>query len=121
MLERGLAFIAPPNRHLLVNADGSLSLTQTELVHFVRPSADLLFESVAASYKERAIARGAHRHGQRRRDGREGDQEDGRHGDRAGREDRASSAACPAPREQTGAVDFVLPLAEIAPRAAHAW
>jgi two-component system chemotaxis response regulator CheB len=25
-------------------------------VHFVRPSADLLFESVAASYKERAIA-----------------------------------------------------------------
>jgi two-component system chemotaxis response regulator CheB len=25
-------------------------------VHFVRPSADLLFESVAGSYKERAIA-----------------------------------------------------------------
>jgi PAS domain-containing protein len=31
-------------------------LSQSELVHFVRPSADLLFESVAASYKERAIA-----------------------------------------------------------------
>jgi two-component system chemotaxis response regulator CheB len=48
--------IAPPNRHLLVNPDGSLSLSQTELVHFVRPSADLLFESVAASYRDHAIA-----------------------------------------------------------------
>jgi len=52
----GIVYVAPPNRHLLVNSDGSLSLSQTELVHFVRPSADLLFESVAASYKERAIA-----------------------------------------------------------------
>jgi two-component system, chemotaxis family, protein-glutamate methylesterase/glutaminase len=52
----GTVYVAPPNRHLLVNSDGSLSLSQTELVHFVRPSADLLFESVAASYKERAIA-----------------------------------------------------------------
>jgi two-component system chemotaxis response regulator CheB len=34
----------------------SISLSQSELVHFVRPSADLLFESVAASYRERAIA-----------------------------------------------------------------
>jgi two-component system, chemotaxis family, protein-glutamate methylesterase/glutaminase len=49
-------YIAPPNRHLLVNPDGTLSLSQSELVHFVRPSADLLFESVAASYKDRAIA-----------------------------------------------------------------
>ena len=55
-LAPGIVYVAPPNRHLLVNSDGSLSLSQTELVHFVRPSADLLFESVAASYKERAIA-----------------------------------------------------------------
>jgi two-component system, chemotaxis family, protein-glutamate methylesterase/glutaminase len=48
-------YIAPPDRHLLVNTDGTLSLSQSELVHFVRPSADLLFESVAASYKDRAI------------------------------------------------------------------
>jgi two-component system chemotaxis response regulator CheB len=52
----GSVHIAPPDRHLLVNRDGSLSLTQSELVHFVRPSADLLFESVAASYGERVIA-----------------------------------------------------------------
>ena len=55
-LEPGTVLIAPPNRHLLVNPDGTLSLSQSELVHFVRPSADLLFESVAASYRNRAIA-----------------------------------------------------------------
>ena len=54
-LRPGQAYLAPPNRHLLVNPDRTLSLTQTELVHFVRPSADLLFESAAASFKERAI------------------------------------------------------------------
>ena len=52
----GRAFVAPPDRHLLVNTDRTLSLTQSELVHFVRPSADLLFESLAASCKDRAIA-----------------------------------------------------------------
>lgn len=56
LLQPGQAYIAPSDRHLLVNTDRTLSLTQTELVHFVRPSADLLFESVAASHRERAIA-----------------------------------------------------------------
>jgi two-component system, chemotaxis family, protein-glutamate methylesterase/glutaminase len=49
-------FVAPPDYHLLVNPDATLSLSHSELVHFLRPSADLLFESVAASFKERAIA-----------------------------------------------------------------
>jgi two-component system chemotaxis response regulator CheB len=52
----GHVTLAPPNRHLLVNPDRSVSLSQSELVHFLRPSGDLLFESVAASYKDRAIA-----------------------------------------------------------------
>jgi two-component system chemotaxis response regulator CheB len=55
-IEAGHAYTAPPDRHLLVNADRTVSLTQSELVHFVRPSADLLFESVAASFRDRAIA-----------------------------------------------------------------
>ncbi len=55
-LEPGTVDIAPPDRHLLVNPDGTLSLSQSELVHFVRPSADLLFESLAGSYRERALA-----------------------------------------------------------------
>ena len=52
----GHAFVAPPDHHLLVNPDHTLLLTRTELVHFVRPSADLLFESVAATFGPRAIA-----------------------------------------------------------------
>lgn len=49
-------FLAPPDRHLLVNANGTLSLSQSAKVHHVRPSADRLFESVAISFKKRAIA-----------------------------------------------------------------
>lgn len=55
-LEASTVYVAPPDRHLLVNPDGTLSLVQTPLVHFVRPSADLMFESLAASYDGRAIA-----------------------------------------------------------------
>jgi two-component system chemotaxis response regulator CheB len=55
-LHFGAAYVAPPDQHLLVNPNGEIVLTHTELVHFVRPSADLLFESVAASYGPRAIA-----------------------------------------------------------------
>ncbi|MDV2993962.1 MAG: Protein-glutamate methylesterase/protein-glutamine glutaminase [Chroococcidiopsis sp. SAG 2025] len=55
-LRTGTVYIAPPDHHLLVNADSNLSLSHSELVHFVRPSADLLFESVAASFKQQAIA-----------------------------------------------------------------
>jgi two-component system chemotaxis response regulator CheB len=55
-LEAGTVYIAPPNRHLLVNPDGRLALSESELVHFLRPSADLLFESVAAAFRDRAIA-----------------------------------------------------------------
>jgi two-component system chemotaxis response regulator CheB len=55
-LNPATVYIAPPDHHLLVNGDGTLGLSQSELVHFVRPSADLLFESAAASYKEQAIA-----------------------------------------------------------------
>lgn len=55
-LDPGTAYIAPPDQHLLVKRDGTLSLSRTELVRFVRPSVDLLFESIAASHQERAIA-----------------------------------------------------------------
>jgi two-component system chemotaxis response regulator CheB len=55
-LKPGWIYIAPPDHHLLVNRIGTLSLTQSELVHFVRPSADLLFDSMAARYEEKAIA-----------------------------------------------------------------
>ncbi len=52
----GRIYVAPPDYHLLVGTGGTLTLTSSELVHFVRPSADLLFESVAATYGPQAIA-----------------------------------------------------------------
>ncbi|MFD6157998.1 chemotaxis protein CheB [Nocardia sp. NPDC060256] len=54
-VEAGTVYIAPPNYHLLVEPHGVLALSSSELVHFVRPSADLLFESVAGEYGPRAI------------------------------------------------------------------
>lgn len=55
-IRSSVAYIAPPDRHLLVEPAGTLALTRTQLVHFVRPSADLLFESAAGSFGERVIA-----------------------------------------------------------------
>lgn len=49
-----VVYIAPPNRHMLVT-DGRISLTSTAFVHFSRPSIDLMFESVAATYEDRSI------------------------------------------------------------------
>lgn len=54
--ERGHVYIAPPDRHLLLAMDRTIELSQAELVQYVRPSATLLFESVAGSCNERAIA-----------------------------------------------------------------
>jgi two-component system, chemotaxis family, protein-glutamate methylesterase/glutaminase len=55
-LQAGTVYIAPPDNHLPIKYGGIVSLTQSEMVHFLRPSADLLFESVAAIYKDRAIS-----------------------------------------------------------------
>jgi two-component system, chemotaxis family, protein-glutamate methylesterase/glutaminase len=56
ILRSGEVYIAPKNHHILVNPDGSLALFSSKLVHFATPSADLLFESVAGSFREKAIA-----------------------------------------------------------------
>jgi len=105
-------YIAPPNNHLLVNADGSLSLTQTELVHFVRPSVDLLFESVAASYRDRAIAVVLTGTGS---DGAMGVQAIKKMGGTVIAQDEHTSEffGMPGAAIDTGSVDFVLPLGEI--------
>jgi two-component system, chemotaxis family, protein-glutamate methylesterase/glutaminase len=46
----GVAFIAPPDYHLLVEKDERLSLSSEEPVQFSRPSIDVLFESAADAY-----------------------------------------------------------------------
>ena len=113
-LRRGTVFIAPPNRHLLVNPDGSLSLTQSELVHFVRPSGDLLFESVAGSYKDRAIAVVLTGTGS---DGAMGVKAIKKMGGTVLAQDESSAEFFGMPNAaiQTGCVDFILSLGEIPP------
>jgi two-component system, chemotaxis family, protein-glutamate methylesterase/glutaminase len=46
----GVAFVAPPDYHLLVEMDRRLSLSSDEAVQFSRPSIDVLFESAAEAY-----------------------------------------------------------------------
>jgi len=108
----GTVYVAPPDRHLLANTDGTLSLSRTELVHFVRPSADLLFESVAATSKQRAIAVVL-----------TGTGVDGTMGVRAIKkmggtvivqnEQTSEFFGMPSAAIQTGCADFILPLDEI--------
>lgn len=112
-LRPGTVYIAPPNKHLLVNWDGTLSLSNLEKVNFVRPCADLLFESVATSFKERAIGvvltgRGC--------DGARGVQAIRKMG---GMVLTQSEATCkcfsmPSFAIDTGSVDLILPLNQIA-------
>jgi two-component system chemotaxis response regulator CheB len=113
-LRRGSVAIAPPDQHLLVNPDGTLSLSHAELVHFVRPSADLLFESVAASYKERAVAVVLTGMGH---DGAMGVRAIKKLGGTVIAQDKntAQFSGMPSAAIDTGKVDLVLPLAEIAP------
>ena len=54
-IEGGTAYFAPPDYHLLVEADRHLSLSNDEPVHYSRPSIDVLFESAADAYGRRLI------------------------------------------------------------------
>ncbi|RSN37628.1 chemotaxis protein CheB [Amycolatopsis sp. WAC 01416] len=56
VLRPGVVYVAPPDRHLLVESGDVAGLTVTDQVKFVRPSADLLFESVAAVHGPAALA-----------------------------------------------------------------
>jgi two-component system chemotaxis response regulator CheB len=113
-IDTGTVYIAPPDKHLLANHDRTISLTQSELVHFVRPSADLLFESVAAAYKERAIAVVLTGSGS---DGAMGVRAIKKMGGSVIAQDEATSEYFAMPRAaiSTGDVDFVLPMEDIAP------
>ncbi len=108
----GMVYIAAPDRHLLVNSDRTLSLSPSELVHFVRPSADLLFESVAASYRDRAIGVVLSGSGS---DGAMGVEAIKKmHGTVIIQDEKTSEFfGMPGAAIQTGCADFVLPLDEI--------
>ncbi len=52
----GTVYFAPPDYHLLVEQDRSLSLSNEEPVSFARPSVDVLFESAADVYGKTLLA-----------------------------------------------------------------
>ncbi|MFE6164451.1 chemotaxis protein CheB [Streptomyces sp. NPDC056486] len=112
-VEPGTVYLAPPDRHLLVGPEGILTLSNSKLVHFVRPSADLLFESVAGAYGPRAIACVITGTGM---DGAMGVEAVKSRGGTVIAEDPQSAQFAGMPRAavETGAVDFVLRIDEIA-------
>lgn len=118
IIKPGTVYIAPPDHHLLVGPGGMLTLTRSELVHFVRPSADLLFESVAGAYGDRALACLLTGTG---RDGAMGVTAIHSRGGTVIVQDPATAEFAGMPRGAiaTGEVDFVLPLEEIAAVMGH--
>ena len=113
-LQSGTVHIAPPDKHLLVNLDGTLTLSNADKVRFVRPAGNVLFESVAVSFQKRAIAVVL--------TGMDGDGATGvqlikKMGGTVIAQDEATSLYFDMPKAAitTGDVDFILPLNAIAP------
>lgn len=53
-IARGTIYVGPADEHLLVS-EGRIQLAHSRLVRFSRPSVDVMFASVAATYGGRAI------------------------------------------------------------------
>jgi two-component system chemotaxis response regulator CheB len=113
-LEPGKVFVAPPDRHLLLQEDGTIALSGALPVRFLRPSADVLFESVAVVCKERVVAVVLSGTGH---DGSSGVMAIKRMGGTVIAQSIPTSEfpGMPESAIQTGDVDLILPLEEIAP------
>jgi two-component system chemotaxis response regulator CheB len=55
-IQPGQVYLAPPDYHLLVERDATLSLSSDLHVRYSRPSIDVLFESAAIAFGDRLIA-----------------------------------------------------------------
>jgi two-component system, chemotaxis family, protein-glutamate methylesterase/glutaminase len=112
LLTPGKVFIAPPNFHLLINQNQTLSLSGSAPVHYSRPSADVLFYSVAQCFHERAIAVILSGTG---KDGSDGALEIHKQGGKVIAQDRTSATFYSMPESAilTGCVDYILPLNDI--------
>jgi two-component system chemotaxis response regulator CheB len=112
-LEHGHVYIAPPAHHLTVSSDGCVLLTDTPRRHWVRPSADELFESVAREFEGHAVAVVLTGTG---KDGAEGTQAVQGGGGTVFVQDPATSqfSGMPLAAIRAGAVSRVVPLEDIA-------
>jgi two-component system chemotaxis response regulator CheB len=113
-LHAGAVFIAPPGAHILVDPEGTISLSHRPPVHFVRPAADRLFESIAGSFGSRAVAVVLTGTGH---DGATGAQAVKRAGGTVIVQDESTSEFFGMPKSaiDAGQVDQILPLDQIAP------
>lgn len=112
-LQAGVIYVATPDKHLIVNKNATLSLSNAPKEHFVRPSAEYTFKSLARSYKEKAVAiilTGCDG------DGKEGVQIIKEMGGKVIAQNKATSKVFSMPEAaiKTGCVDLILPLQEIA-------
>jgi two-component system chemotaxis response regulator CheB len=112
-LRPGRVFVAPPDRHLIVRPGGRLALSAAPRVHYVRPSADLLFISLAGCLGDHAVAVVLSGSGS---DGAEGVRAIKRHGGTVIVQDEATAEydGMPGAARGTGSADLVLPLPAIA-------
>jgi two-component system chemotaxis response regulator CheB len=113
-LRTGVVFTAPPGAHLFVNHEGQFALSLTAAVNFVRPAADRLLESLAASLGPKVIAVVLTGTG---RDGAVGAQAVKRAGGTVIVQDEATSEffGMPGAAIRAGLVDQILPLDAIGP------
>jgi two-component system chemotaxis response regulator CheB len=107
-------YMAPPDAHILVKDGGRIHLTHSVQVNFVRPSADLLFDSLAVSYPARVVGVVLTGKGT---DGTEGVKAIRKSGGKVIAQDRLSSEYFDMPSSaiNAGCVDLVLSLEEIPP------
>jgi two-component system, chemotaxis family, protein-glutamate methylesterase/glutaminase len=108
----GRVYVAPPNHHLVVNAQRRIQLTDTPPLHHVRPSADAMFESLPAAHFGKVICVVLTGSGV---DGAAGVVSVKKAGGTIIAQDRASSQhfGMPEASIKTGSVDLVLPLEDI--------
>ncbi len=109
---RGTIYTATPNKHFMVNPDGTLTLSSLDKVQFVRPAADVLFVTMAISYRDRAIAVILTGAGQ---DGAVGSLAIKRAGGKTIAQEDPEVPGMPESAIRIDDVDFIVPLAEIAP------
>lgn len=109
----GHVYLAPSDHHLLLGVDGRLHLSTGEAVHFARPAADVLFQSVAEAAGHNAIGVVLSGTGM---DGTDGVRRIKQAGGFTIAQDESTSGffGMPGSAIQSGAVDRVLPIGQIA-------
>jgi len=113
VLEAGVVYLAPPDLHLMVQPDRTLHLHDGQRIKFLLSSADPLFESAAHSLHGRVVAVVLTGSGT---DATDGVQVVRQMGGVVIAQDPKSAdhAAMPTSAIESGAVNYVLPLGEIA-------